>query len=122
MNSVGFLRAAVNVFCRWNGRVLIVGFAAGEIEKIAMNRVLLKNVSLVGLHWGMYAKEETETVVRVWEGLFKLMQEGKFRGTGYSDKEFVGLESVSEALGMLGRRDTWGKVVITVPQDGQSKL
>ena len=102
--------------------MLIVGFAAGEIEKVAMNRVLLKNVSLVGVHWGTYAKEETETVVSVWEGLFKLMHEGKFRGTGYTDKEFVGLESVGEALGMLGRRDTWGKVVVTVPQDAQSKL
>lgn len=87
-----------------------------------MNRVLLKNVSLVGLHWGMYAKEEPETVESVWEGLFKLMREGKFKGTGYTDKRFVGLESVGEALSSLGRRDTWGKVVITVPQNGESKL
>lgn len=35
----------------WNGRILVIGFAAGNIEKVAMNRVLLKNVSLVGLHW-----------------------------------------------------------------------
>ena len=34
----------------WNGRILVIGFAAGNIEKVAMNRVLLKNVSLVGLH------------------------------------------------------------------------
>ncbi|KAL9117964.1 MAG: hypothetical protein Q9187_005490, partial [Circinaria calcarea] len=106
----------------WNGRVLIIGFAAGNIEKVAMNRVLLKNVSLVGLHWGVYAKEEPKTVETVWRGLFGLMDEGKFRGTVYSDKEFVGLESVGEALGMLGRRETWGKVVVKVPQDGESKL
>ena len=37
---------------RWNGRIVIVGFAGGEIEKIPMNRVLLKNISLVGLHVG----------------------------------------------------------------------
>lgn len=106
----------------WNGRVLVIGFAAGNIEKVAMNRVLLKNISVVGLHWGMYAKEEPETVQGVWDGLFKLMREGKFRGTEYTDRKFVGLESVGEALGMLGNRDTWGKVVISVPQDGQSKL
>ena len=106
----------------WNGRVLIIGFAAGNIEKVAMNRVLLKNVSLVGLHWGMYAKEEPETVETVWRGLFGLMDEGKFRGTVYTDKEFAGLESVGEALGMLGRRETWGKVLVKVPQDGESKL
>ena len=106
----------------WNGRILVIGFAAGSIEKVAMNRVLLKNVSLAGLHWGMYAKEETGTVDVVWDGLFKLMREGKFRGTVYTDRKFTGLESVGEALGMLGRRETWGKVVVNVPQDGASKL
>lgn len=106
----------------WNGRILVIGFAAGNIEKVAMNRVLLKNVSLVGLHWGMYTREEPETVEEVWKGLFQLMDEGKFRGTVYSDRTFTGLESVGEALGMLGRRETWGKVVVSVPQDGQSRL
>lgn len=106
----------------WNGRILIIGFAAGDIEKVAMNRVLLKNISLVGLHWGVYAKEEPETVKSVWEGLFKLMEQGKFRGTEFRDREFTGLESVCEALGMLGNRDTWGKVVVSVPQGRPSKL
>ena len=106
----------------WNGRILVIGFAAGEIEKVAMNRVLLKNVSVVGLHWGMYAREEPDTVEEVWNGLFDLMQMGKFKGTVYKDEEFVGLESVPRALGMLGRRETWGKVVVRVPQDGQTKL
>ncbi|MCJ1405420.1 hypothetical protein MMC11_008648 [Xylographa trunciseda] len=107
----------------WNGRIVVVGFAAGTIEKVAMNRVLLKNVSIVGLHWGMYAREEPETVEEVWQALFQLMEEGKFRGTVYTDREFVGLESVGEALGMLGRRETWGKVVVKVPQEeGKSRL
>lgn len=106
----------------WDGRIVVIGFAAGSIEKVAMNRVLLKNVSIVGLHWGMYPAHEPETVEEVWRGLFKLMEEGKFRGTCFTDKEFVGLESVPEALKMLGNRDTWGKVVVKVPQDGDSKL
>ena len=70
----------------------------------------------------MYTRDEPETVEEVWRGLFRLMDEGKFRGTIYSDRTFFGLESVAEALGMLGRRETWGKVVVSVPQDGQSKL
>ena len=106
----------------WNGRILVIGFAAGDIEKVAMNRVLLKNVSLVGLHWGMYTREEPETIEEVWRGLFRLIEEGKFKGTVYSDRTFAGLESVGEALEMLGRRETWGKVVVSVPQDTQSKL
>ncbi|KAF2677099.1 zinc-binding alcohol dehydrogenase-like protein [Lentithecium fluviatile CBS 122367] len=106
----------------WNGRLLVIGFAAGDIEKLATNRVLLKNVSVVGLHWGMYATNEPEMVEKVWDGLFKLMSEGSYKGTVYTDKEYVGLESVPAALKALGGRDTWGKVVVKVPQEGQSKI
>jgi len=106
----------------WNGRILIVGFAAGKIEKVAMNKVLLKNISLVGIHWGMYSTHEKETVVKVWEGIVKLIDEGKFKGTEFTDQKFVGLESIPEALAALGSRGTWGKVVVEVPQAGQSKL
>lgn len=105
----------------WNGRILIVGFAAGTIEKVAMNKVLLKNISLVGIHWGQYANFEPQTVPVVWEGIMKLIKEGKFRPTVFTDKKFVGLETVGEALKSLGGRETWGKVVVKVPQ-GQSKL
>ncbi|CAI6339764.1 unnamed protein product [Periconia digitata] len=106
----------------WNGRILVVGFAAGTIEKVAMNRVLLKNVSVVGLHWGAYTINEPEMMDVVWEGLYKLFDSGKYRGIGYTDKEYVGLDSVGPALKALGARDTWGKVVVTVPQDAQSKI
>ena len=120
-DPVGMVNASLKCTA-WDGRILIIGFAAGDIEKVAMNRILLKNVSLVGLHWGAYTREGPETIEEVWRGLFRLIDEGKFKGTVYSDRTFSGLESVGEALGMLGRRETWGKVVISVPQDRQSKL
>ncbi|KAI9848282.1 MAG: hypothetical protein M1837_000546 [Sclerophora amabilis] len=104
----------------WNGRLIVIGFAAGEIEKVAMNRVLLKNVSIIGLHLGMYTTMEPETVESTWKGLFELMETGKFRGTVFTDEEFVGLERVPAALKALGARETWGKVVVKVPQEGQS--
>lgn len=106
----------------WNGRILIIGFAAGSIEKVAMNKVLLKNISLVGIHWGQYAVHEKESVNAVWKGIMKLVEQGKFRGTVYTDKEFVGLESIPDALIALGGRDSWGKVVVQVPQGKESKL
>jgi len=106
----------------WNGKILVIGFAAGAIEKVAMNKVLLKNISIVGLHWGAYSINEKEAIPVVWDGIFKLIKEGKFRGTVYGDKEFVGLESVPEALESLGSRGTWGKVVVKVPQEGESKI
>lgn len=106
----------------WNGRLLVIGFAAGDIEKVATNRMLLKNISVVGLHWGMYATNEPDVVETVWDGIFKLIAEGNFRGTCFTDEEFVGLEKVPAALKALGARETWGKVVVRVPQSGQSKL
>ena len=102
----------------WNGRLLVVGFAGGNIEKVALNRVLLKNVSIVGLHWGAYAKFEPEQQSIVWDGLMKMIADGKYKGTVYDgSKEFQGLNDVGKALTALGARKTWGKVVITIPEN-----
>ncbi|RBR23522.1 uncharacterized protein FIESC28_03704 [Fusarium coffeatum] len=106
----------------WNGRILVIGFAAGKIEKVAMNKVLLKNISIVGLHWGAYSIHEKEMIPKVWEGIMGLVKEGKLKGTEYTDEEFVGLERTGAALKALGGRGTWGKVVIKIPEEGQSKL
>lgn len=106
----------------WNGRILIVGFAAGSIEKVAMNKVLLKNISLVGIHWGAYAVNERAVIPVVWQGIMRLVAEGKLKGTEYTDEEFVGLERVKDALVALGGRGTWGKVVVKIPQEGGSRL
>ncbi|CAH0056526.1 unnamed protein product [Clonostachys solani] len=106
----------------WNGRILVVGFAAGSIEKVPTNKFLLKNISLVGIHWGAYTRNEPEVILTVWKGIMDLVKAGKIKGTEYSDQEFVGLERVSDALTALGSRGTWGKVVIKVPQEGSSKL
>lgn len=107
----------------WNGRLLVVGFTGGPIEKMATNKILLKNISVVGLHWGAYALNEPERQDEVWDRLFELFESGKVRGTNYTDKEYVGLKAVPEALTALGDRGTWGKVVVKVPQqEGSAKL
>ncbi|ORY68599.1 uncharacterized protein BCR38DRAFT_334536 [Pseudomassariella vexata] len=106
----------------WNGRILVVGFAAGKIEKVAMNKVLLKNISLVGIHWGQYAVHEKESVPVVWKGIKNLIEQGKFKSTVFTDKNFIGLEAIPDALLALGGRETWGKVVVKIPQGGASKL
>lgn len=110
----------------WNGRLVVIGFTSGQIEKLALNRVLLKNISVTGLHWGRYAVMEPETVHSVWDGIFKMMKSGQIRGITYTDKKYVGLESVPAALEALGSRATWGKVVVEIPEsegeDRKSKL
>lgn len=117
-DPVGMVNPSLKI-AAWNARILVVGFAGGEIEKVATNRVLLKNVSVVGIHWGMYAKFEPAAAEEVWRGLFELIDQGSFRPTVYTDREYVGLDSVKSALKALGGRETWGKVVVRVPTEEQ---
>ncbi|CAK7239353.1 MAG: hypothetical protein STHCBS139747_000783 [Sporothrix thermara] len=106
----------------WNGRILVVGFAAGKIEAVAMNKVLLKNISLVGIHWGAYSLNEPTAIPRVWQGLRALIDRGAFRPTVFTDEHFAGLDRVPATLKALGGRETWGKVVVDIPQEAESKL
>ena len=119
-DPVGMIDASLKCVA-WNARLLVIGFAAGKIEKVALNRVLLKNVSLVGVHWGQYARFEPGTVGTVWKGIFDLVAQGKFKGTAFRDENFVGLESVPKALQALGGRETWGKVVVKIIDDEAGK-
>lgn len=107
----------------WNGRLLVVGFAGGPIEKIATNRILLKNISVVGIHWGAYAKFEPKKIEEVWRELLKLMDGKKWiRPTNFTDKVYRGLEDVPKALEALGGRETWGKVVVDLPEGRESRI
>ena len=82
-----------------------------------MNKVLLKNIALVGIFWGAYAFNQPDVIPRVWDGIMKLVADGKLASTVYDDRRFVGLETVKDALVALGGRGTWGKVVVDIPHD-----
>jgi len=96
----------------WKGRALVVGFAAGNIEKVPMNLVLLKNVSLVGVHWGAYSIHEPGHVPSVWKALLDLFASGKAKPVIYS--EIYPLEKLTDGLAALERRETWGKAIVRV--------
>ena len=101
----------------FDARLVCIGFVGGEIEAIKMNRILLKNVSVVGLHWGAYVQYQPQTIVRVWEGLFGLIGEAKFKSTVFEER-FDGLKDVGRALAYLEGKKTWGKAVVDVEEDG----
>lgn len=101
----------------WNGRLVVIGFAGGDIEKLALNRVLLKNISIVGLHLGRYSTMEKETLLSMWKGIFEMINKGQIRGITFTDKKFVGLGSIPAALVALSGRETWGKVAVVIPDD-----
>lgn len=91
---------------RRGGRLVVIGFAAGEIKEIATNRMLLKNVSLSGLFWGVYAPMEPESIVEVWNTLMALIEQGEIKPFNCTEKEFHGLEEIPPALQLLST-DMW---------------
>jgi NADPH2:quinone reductase len=93
----------------WNGRLLVIGFAGGRIPEVKANRILLKQISVVGLHWGAHAQHEPEAIPRVFERLFELYEQGAIRPVIYGTYP---LERVAEALSDLGSRKTYGKVIV----------
>jgi NADPH2:quinone reductase len=93
----------------WNGRLLVIGFAGGQIPSVAANRILLKNVSVVGLHWGAYAKYEPQRIPETFQALFDLYEAKKIRPVVYRSYP---LERAADALAALGSRKTHGKVVL----------
>ena len=93
----------------WNGRLLVIGFASGTIPTAKMNRVLLKNISLVGLHWSAYEEREPEQVRATYDGLFDLYARGRIRPVVSAR---YALEDLPSALEALASRRTHGKLVI----------
>jgi NADPH2:quinone reductase len=100
----------------WRGRLLVVGFAAGEIPKIPLNLTLLKGCSIVGVFWGEFTRREPQRFAAAMEKLGRWFAEGKLRP--HITATFP-LERAAEALKLMAARQVKGKVVLTVAQDSK---
>src|SRR3989449_11002815 len=94
----------------WRGRLLVVGFAAGEIPKIPLNLTLLKGCSIVGVFWGELARREPERFAETMRQLGRWFTEGKIKP--HVSATFP-LERASDALTLMADRRVKGKVVLT---------
>jgi NADPH2:quinone reductase len=93
----------------FEGRILVVGFASGRIPEARANHVLVKNYSVVGLHWGLYQKLAPDLVDAATPQLFDLYAEGKIRP--HISKRFA-LEEAPAAIGQVTGRLSTGKVLL----------
>ncbi|HEX2824195.1 MAG TPA: NADPH:quinone oxidoreductase family protein [Streptosporangiaceae bacterium] len=110
-DSVGGEAYARSTKCiAFEGRILVVGFASGQIPSPALNHALIKNYSIVGLHWGLYQTMEPQAIVDCHRQLTKLVADGAIRPLV---SERLGLEEVPDALDKLARGDTVGRIVFT---------
>ena len=93
----------------WEGRFLVVGFAAGDIPKIPLNLTLLKGCSIVGVFWGSFAmKTPKKNMVNTME-LMQWYGEGKLKPHIHG---IYPLAETSKALEEMMNRQVKGKVVI----------
>jgi NADPH2:quinone reductase len=95
----------------WRGRMVIIGFASGEIPAIKANYLLVKNIEVSGLQWSDYRDGAPEWVARVQSEIFALHVAGKI--DPYISRTFP-LEGFKDALSLLRDGKAQGKVVLEI--------
>ncbi len=91
------------------GRLLVIGFASGRIPSVPANRVLLKDISVVGVHWGQYVRHHPEFLPHTHEVLTAMYLGGQIKPV--VGKTFR-LEEVPKGLRELTDRNVVGKAVV----------
>lgn len=95
----------------WNGRFLVIGFAAGPIPKIPLNLPLLKGVSISGVFWGAWTKRDPTASMTNFAELFAMVDRDSLHpqiSAGFS------LDRFAQAFGTLTGRTARGKVIFEV--------
>jgi NADPH2:quinone reductase len=93
----------------FEGRLVVVGFTSGRIPEAPANHLLVKNYSVVGLHWGLYRKYDPAVFGTVHEELVRLWAKGDIDPLV---SQALPLDQAPEALKALASRSTVGKVVL----------
>ena len=102
----------------WNGRFLVIGFAAGEIPKIPINIALLKSISIVGVFWGAWKMRENDAANEQLSQIAKWISEGKLKPL--ITKRYR-LEEAHKCLEDVAARKVTGKVVV-IMNEGASRM
>ncbi len=93
----------------WGGRLLVVGFANGEIPKLPLNLLLLREGEAIGVFWGSFTQRDPARHEQNIAQLMQWVEEGKLRphiGGTY------GLTQVKDALADVMERRAHGKIVL----------
>jgi len=94
----------------WDGRLLIIGFVAG-IPELPANHILLKNYSVVGVHWGASLGRNPQSVNEQMQSVLELAETGDVDPLIFPPYEY---QNGAQAIQDLADRKTWGKVVVRV--------
>ncbi|MBB4929552.1 NADPH2:quinone reductase [Lipingzhangella halophila] len=92
----------------FEGRIVIIGFASGTIPEPALNHALIKNYSLVGLHWGLYRQRAPEVIGQAHTRLVELADQGLVKPLV---SERVGPDGLADGVQRLADGATVGRLV-----------
>ena len=95
----------------FNGRLLVIGFANGEIPKISLNLTLVKGVSIVGVWWGRWTNTSPHETAEDFSELISFVESGKLNIVPKNNYE---IEDTAVALENFLNRKNIGKTVISV--------
>jgi NADPH:quinone reductase len=95
----------------WQGRLLVVGFASGEIPKLPLNLLLLKGAAAIGVFWGEAVRRDPEGHRRNMEDVLGWVAAGKLHPRVHAA---FPLARTAEAIAVLDKREAVGKVVLKI--------
>lgn len=95
----------------WEGRILVVGFAGGRIAEARTNHVMVKNYSVVGLHWPRYRVEDPAVLAAAHADLVGMVADGRLV---LPAPEVLPFEAARDGLVRLADGTTVGKLVVQV--------
>jgi len=93
------------------GRILVIGFTSGRIPTVATNRLLLKNIAVVGAIWGNWTNDHPTYIADTHQSLCELFETGMLHPV--VTRRYA-MEDAPQALRGLGNRAAMGKAVIVV--------
>lgn len=93
----------------WEGRYLVIGFAAGEIPKIPLNLVLLKSCDIVGVHWGAFVARDPAAEARNMSQIVQWCANGKLSAHVHA---VYPLSDTAQALKDIAARKIMGKAIL----------
>ena len=92
-------------------RLIPLGFASGEVPQIPANIILVKNITVLGLYWGGYARLNPRVLTDSFRALFDWYAQGRLRP---HVSHVLPLEEANAALDLLRTRTATGKVVVAI--------
>jgi NADPH:quinone reductase len=95
----------------WQGRLLVIGFASGEIPKLPLNLLLLRGAAAIGVFWGEAVRRDPEGHRRNMEDVLGWVAAGKLHPRVHAT---FPLARTAEAIAVLDKREAVGKVVLKI--------